>query len=206
MLKWLMICILALATVIAPSAAGAEAREGDSPRPVTDEEWTPEARLWLARSVLGEVGWRRPEEYSAVAWVYATRARTSRRYSFLKMVRTYSAAVKGRGNSRNPWLYELRPNMTRPPSWPEGPRWEGLHAVAWAEVLVWANEWAAGKRPNPCPGANHFGGSVDHYRAVAKRWTRVKCTSKMRNRFYTSLRLRPKGHGGTWRHRYHRGI
>lgn len=206
MLRWLVIGAAMLGTVLAPSAVLGDAMDDGIPRPVTDEEWTPEARLWLARSVLGEVGWRRPEEYSAVAWVYATRARNSKRYTFIQMVRTYSAAVKNRTNHRNPWLYELGPSMMRPPSWPEGPRWEGLHAVAWSEVLVWANEWAAGKRPNPCPGANHFGGIVDHYRAVAKRWTRVKCTSKMRNRFYTSLRLRPRGKGGTWRWHQRRDI
>jgi hypothetical protein len=161
-------------------------------RPIPEDEWTPEARVWLARSVVGEAGWRTFNEYSAIAWIYAIRSQQSEQYSFLKMIRTYSAAVRRRKNPDRPWLYELGPMAQRPRSWPSGPLWAGLHEVAWKETLLWADSWARGERPNPCPGANHFGGLIDHHRAVAKRWTRIRCKSKMRNRFYTSLRLQPK--------------
>lgn len=193
--------------IMASSVIRAEPADATVDRPITEEEWTPETRLWLSRSVLGEAGWRRPDEYSAIAWVYVTRVRQTKQFTFLKMVRTYSAAVRGRKNKQNPWLYELVPDVTkRPRSWPVdehglGPLWKGLHDKAWQEVLEWADEWAVGKRPNPCLGANHYGGWVDRHRAVAKRWTRIKCESKMRNRFYNSHKLVPEGRGGRW----HRG-
>ena len=183
--------IVLVALLYSPVAI-AEVEGSELARPVPEDQWTPEVRLWLARSVLGEVGWCRPDEYTAVAWVYVTRTRQTKRYSLLRMIRTYSAAVKNRRNRRNPWLYELGSDVIRPATWPVGPRWKGLHDEAWRETLEWADEWYAGKRPNTCPGANHYGGWVDRHRAEAKRWSRVKCHVKTRNRFYTSLKLVPK--------------
>lgn len=159
---------------------------------VPEDQWNDDTKLWLARSVLGEVGWRRPAEWSAVAFVYATRAEQTKRYDFIGMVKRYSAAIRGGGKTRSPWLFELGFDKTRPPSWPEGPQWQGLHDDAWLEVLAWADEWQAGQHENPCPGANHFGGYVDAHRAENARWRRVKCTAKTRNRFYTSLSLRAR--------------
>lgn len=165
---------------------------------VPDGQWDDTAKLWLARSVVGEVGWRRASEqgeYSAVAYVYAVRAEQSKTRSFLDMVKKYSAAVRAPGKRRNPWLFELGFDGVRPKSWPidpdtrRGPRWEGVHKNAWLDTLRWADDWQAGLRENPCPGANHFGGWVDRHRAQAARWTRVKCAIKTGNRFYNSLRL-----------------
>jgi hypothetical protein len=200
-LKFLVMVIVLLTTLMAIMVAGhltdecsiAHAEEAVQ-RPLAEEDWNDDAKLWLARSVLGEVGWRRFDEYSAVAWVYVTRAEQTKQYGFLEMIKQYSAAVREPGKTRNPWLFELDFTDTRPRSWPvnedgSGPLWKGLYDQAWLETLEWADEWADGKHPNPCPGANHFGGYVDHYRAVAKRWKRIKCQGKMRNRFYTSLSL-----------------
>lgn len=169
--------------------------EGEPVPVVPEDQWNDDVKLWLARSVLGEAGWRRFDEYSAIAFVYAERAEQSASHDFLDMVRTYSAAVKPGNHHRNPWLFELGLHGERPRSWPfdpetkSGPLWSGLHREAWIETLAWADEWQAGKRANPCPGANHFGGWIDRHRAVAARWTPIKCETRMRNRFYTSLRL-----------------
>lgn len=182
---WWTVAVVGLAIAI---QATCEERAEAQVVPV--EQWTDEAKLWLSRSVLGEVGWRRPDEYSAVAWVYATRAKGSRHHDFLGMVKAYSAAIKSPGRRREPWLFELGFDKTRPRSWPNGPLWPGLHDEAWSEVLTWADEWQAGQHENPCPGANHFGGYVDRHRAEAARWVTIRCSAKMRNRFYTSLRLR----------------
>ena len=166
-------------------------------RPVPDNQWNDTSKLWLARSMIGEVGWRRPAEQSAVAWIYAVRAPESSTYDFLGMVKRYSAAVRTPGKRRNPWLFELGFNRTRPKAWPTGPLWTGLHDDAWIEALELADRWQNGEVPNPCPQANHFGGYVDRHRAEAARWTRVKCrppegSKRFRNIFYDSTRLRPK--------------
>lgn len=182
-----------LAVVITVSAIcvfyAADARAGIVP----EEEWNDTTKLWLARSVLGEAGWRREAEYSAIAYVYVARAEQSKTKDFLEVIKSYSAAVKSFGRRRNPWLFELGLDSARPSNWPMddngiGPRWEGLHDEAWLEVLSWADEWQEGLHDNPCPGANHYGGWVDRYRAEQARWVRIKCSSTMRNRFYTSLR------------------
>lgn len=156
---------------------------------VPDEEWNDEVKLWLARSVLGEVGWRRSAEYTAVAYVYAVRAEQSKTRDFLELMKRYSAAIRSPGKRRNPWLFNLGLDDTRPAEWPEGPQWRGLHDEAWLETLQWADDWQAGRFENPCPGANHFGGWVDHHRAEQARWKTIKCSVKTRNRFYTSLVL-----------------
>lgn len=195
--KYLVVALTFLAIVGATQAVeckAAHATETKLRRPVPAEQWSKEAKLWLSRSVIGEAGWRRFGEYSAIAWVYATRSEHSSRYTFLRMIKRYSAAVRRPGRSRNPWLFELGLDAKRPPSWPidpvtrYGPVWR-VHKAAWVETLQWADEWAAGKHPNTCPGANHFGGRMDVYRAVAARWKRIRCTVETGNRFYTSLRL-----------------
>jgi hypothetical protein len=163
-------------------------------QPVSDDEWTENSKLWLARSLLGEVGWNRPGEYAAVAWVYATRANQTNRYSFDQMVRRYSAAVKQHNNHPNPWILGLQLDDTQPELWPIGKaRWVGLGDIYWTKVLEFVDEWQSGKIANPCPDANHFGGYIDRHRAEALHWTRVQCEEgkvRFRNRFYDSTRLK----------------
>jgi hypothetical protein len=156
--------------------------------PVPADQWTDETRLWLARSLVGEVGWRRPEEQAAVAWVYATRARSSSK-GFGWLLRRYSAAIRAPGLKRQPWIGEIRDHR-RPPSWPRGPLWKGLHDQAWLDVLELVDGFEAGLVPNPCPEANHYGGPMDAWRADAARWARVCRDKRFRNHFYSSTRLR----------------
>jgi hypothetical protein len=181
--------VIAMLTAMALFPRTCSAEEVQSVPIVSDEEWTDETKLWLARSLLGEVGWRRPGEYAAVAWVYATRAKLSKRHNFLEMTKRYSAAIRAPGKRRNPWLFELDFTRDKPSSWPDGPQWRGLHDEAWGEVLAFVDEWRLGRIANPCLGANHFGGYVDRHRAQAMRWRRVKCSVKTRNRFYNSHQL-----------------
>lgn len=187
----LIVALMVTFFAMAPFARGEE-QVFESPVPA--DQWSSDVRLWLARSVLGEVGWLRLDEQAAVAWVYARRAQMSRNHTFLEMVKTYSAAIKTVGKRRNPWLFELDETVARPKSWPLseqglGPRWKGLHDKAWLKTLDMVDRWQAGKVANPCPGANHFGGYVDEHRARRQRWVRVKCSVRTRNRFYDSHRL-----------------
>lgn len=167
--------------------------------------WNDNVKLWAARSVLGEVGWDRPGEWGAVLWVYQTRVQQTKRYTFYQMIRQYSAATKGGNHHRNPWLFQLGMDMTRPRDWPmkngSGPRWKGLHAEAWIRTLKFVDRWQSGDVPNPCVDkrgnvANHFGGHIDRHRAEALRWTRMKCNNtkhrRFRNYFYDSTQTHPK--------------
>ena len=165
-----------------------EAEGSTNEQPVSEEEWDSESQLWLARSCVGEAGWAQFDECIAIAWVYAARAKQSSRYTFLKMVRRYSAALqKGRSMS---WVRGLNYSGRLPRGWPGGLRWYQGYRRVWKTTLIVAGNWAEGKHANPCPGANHFGGPMDHHRAVKARWMPVRCSVRMRNRFYTSLRLR----------------
>lgn len=165
--------------------------------PVPEDEWTNEAKLWLARSLIGEVGWDRPAEQSAVAWVYANRAKKLEQYTFLGMVKTYSAAVRKQGQQRQPWVFELHFNGNKPKYWPSYIEWKGRHAQYWMDTLELIDRWQAGKVPNYCPTANHFGSYSDSFRAEGLRWTRIKCIvpegdKRFRNRFYDSTTIRPR--------------
>lgn len=182
-MRWIVVVVAVLAWA---SSAAAQV--------VPEDEWDDEAKLWLARSVIGEAGWRRPDEHTAIAYVYATRASQTTRYTFTEMVRRYSAAIRAPGKRSRPWLLELSFDCARPKSWPvdpvtkQGPLWGGLHSEAWRETLQWADEWQAGHHENPCPGANHFGGYQDVHRAQMAGWKRLRCKTRMYNRFYNSKR------------------
>ena len=165
--------------------------------PVPEKEWNNEARIWLARSLIGEVGWDRPAEQTAVAWVYANRAKKLNQYTYLQMVRQYSAAVRKPGQRRQPWVFELQLNDHRPKYWPNYIEWKDHHSQYWLDTLDLIDQWQAGKIPNYCPTANHFGSYHDSLKAEALRWTRVECIvpeggKRFRNRFYDSTKLRPR--------------
>ena len=165
--------------------------------PVPKNEWNDNARIWLARSLIGEVGWDRPAEQASVAWVYANRARKLERYTFIQMVRKYSAAVRMPGKRRQPWVFELQLNIKKPDYWPGYVKWEGHHDQYWISTLDLIDRWQAGKVPNYCPTANHFGSYSDSFRAESLRWTRVECIvpkggKQFRNRFYDSTKIRPR--------------
>jgi len=165
--------------------------------PVPSHEWNDNARIWLARSVIGEVGWNRPAEQAAVAWVYANRAKKLKNYTFTRMVRRYSAAIRQPGRTRQPWVFELQLNDHKPRQWPSFVDWNNKHSKYWLDTLELIDEWQAGRIPNYCPSANHFGNYGDSLRAEALRWTRIKCIvpegdKQFRNRFYDSTKLRPR--------------
>lgn len=157
--------------------------------PIPIEQWDDETRIWLARSLVGEAGWTATKEHAAIAFVYANRWKQSgKSRSFLGLVRTYSAAVKGRSNARHPWLHHLNEEGDQPDGWAVGRAYWPNYRDRWLNVLAWTDGWAAGYFDNPCPRANHYGGYVDDRRARAAGWYRVRCEHRMRNRFYDSRR------------------
>jgi len=167
-------------------------------RPITEEEWTDESKVWLARSCVGEAGFHARGECLAIAWVYAERSSYSDKFDFLGMVKRYSAAVQKSKNHRT-WIRGLNLAADKPEDWPEGPDWEGVYKPAWQKLLSMVDEWANGEWDNPCPGANHFGGYHDTSRIRRLRWRPVKCMVRTRNRFFDSRRLVSANHAKRWR-------
>ena len=175
--------IFAFVLMVALSVVGLVGAQ--SPRPVARWDWTPQTRLDLARSCVGEAGFDsgRTGECAAIAWVYAVRVEQARargrRISYRYMVNAYSQPLK---TARRPWVLRLRgPERPRglPRAWP----WEERLAGEWAEVLERVDAWASGAVPNPCPGANHFGSVQDGAPAA---WTRISCATETRNLFWSS--------------------
>jgi hypothetical protein len=153
-------------------------------RPVRAQDWTKEAKLWTARSCVGEAGFGAIEECLAIAWVYATRVRGTRQ-SFVSVVRKYSAAVKDHERHRRPWIRQLNLDGTMPADWPQL-NW-GYHGRMWKKTLAELDAWARGKRPNPVVGANHYGSHRDAQRArYVRKWKRLKAPEHFKNWFFDS--------------------
>jgi len=151
-------------------------------RPIPSSEWNDNVKLWLARSCAGEAGFNAADECIAIAWVYATRWKSSQG-SFLSMVKGYSAAIKDRSTHTRRWILNLSLNGKRPVGWPERLKWSN-HRVFWSNILSELDQWAIGNRSNPVVGADHFGGKMDKPGSL---WVRVYPTGKeFKNRFYRS--------------------
>lgn len=150
-------------------------------------QWTPETKLWLGRSCVGEAGFHAVDECSAIAWTYATRAKETG-MPFLKLVRRYSAAIKTHEKHRRGWIFELQLDGSKPKGWPKRLKW-GHYRRPWLDLLGMLDHWAKGKIENTVPGANHFGGTMD---TPGISWVRIHPTVGhvvYRNRFYRAVRV-----------------
>jgi len=130
--------------------------------------------LVVAQVCFLESGWN---ETDCAAEVGVARTRAKRvNGSWLTVLRQYSALDKGSERSKRVRTYPWGdvPGMT--PKWQE--RWRELRASV---VRI-----DAGEVPNPCPGAEDWGGTMDH---PHPRMIPVACTSQTANTFY---RLGPK--------------
>lgn len=170
--------ILATA-IVALSASVATAQ------PISEDDWTPRARLLLAQSCVGEAGFRSAltGECAAIAWVYAKRVaqmrRAGRTIDYATMVRLYSQPIRLR---RHLWIVSLREDLEQPRGWPRRwPNWDEYFREQWSLVLDAVDSWADGQEPDPCPRATHFGATTDRPSA---RLVRTGCSVRTRNIFY----------------------
>lgn len=169
--------------------ASARAPQPDGATPIErlGEHWTPEARVWLARCVVGESSWLRAADHiahaDAVLRQWETRRRAGKRLTFERQTHLYCKALNSRAR---PWLRELPPTSLQ--AWPRG---AGPNMTLWLATLQRIDEWARGLWLSPCPGAEHWGSRkhpVDGRRAAralrAGRWVVVACLEITANRFY----------------------
>jgi len=174
--------------------------QSDIVRPIPASQWTPKAKLWGARSCVGEAGFgttERPEESLnecvSVMQVYAERywmlRKSGRNWSLTKVIRRYSAAVKRHSTHERTWILELRADGRRPEHWPRELRWS-VHKPLWEHKWRALDRWANGEIKSLTPEANHFGGDMDaHYAEHVRKWARVPTPKYYGNKFYNSRKL-----------------
>lgn len=171
--------------------------ESEVQRPIPASQWTPEARIWAARSCIGEAGFgsmSKPQESMneciSILGVYARRYWEIRdvglNWSLLKVIKRYSAAIKPSSTHRRPWLLELDESGSAPAHWPDSMSWK-RHEPLWRQKLMAVDSWANGDVQTLTPDANHYGGPMDHYGDVCL-WKRVKTPAYYRNLFYDSTK------------------
>jgi len=154
-------------------------------KPIPAKQWTEKAKVWTARSCVGEAGFDAVEECMAIAWVYATRANDTSR-TYLWIVKRYSSAIKRHDEHDRPWIFELNADGEKPENWPPVLSWK-RHRPMWSEILEGLDAWAKGDVPNPVPGANHYGSVVDARRALyVRKWTKLEAPGHFRNWFFDS--------------------
>lgn len=137
-------------------------------------------QLWMARSAIGEAGWKswRTGEALAIWYVIQERLETRRKLGidtdYLATLRSYSSPVNKR-RTRKRWLFTLtlfnvplplKNHLTR--------------------LLEQANLFLSGRTTNPCPRATHFGSPRD--KPQGTRMVRVRCKIKTHNVFYRVAR------------------
>lgn len=149
--------------------------------PNAEARWKPDVGLWLARSCVGEAGWKSAEsgECVAIAHIYKKRAQQGR-YSFFLSMRKYSAAIKpGCGKT---WVRELSRNGKKPDGFNNRLKWS-LYREKWFAMLEVADSFVNSVVPDPLPRALHYGGWVDRHNLSQKYWERIPNTG-FRNMFY----------------------
>jgi len=156
--------------------------------PLPEGQWNPQTRLWLARAMVAEAGWRAARDHVAIAYVLARRYRRALarwpELRFVDVVRNYCAGLGGHNRSLTPrqmWLRSLRPDETRPEGWPGRISWS-QHVPLWRAVFVRSERWSRGELRDPCGGhAWHWGGTIDSPRG---RMVPIDC-GQTENTFYT---------------------
>ncbi len=164
-----IVAILSVLLVTAPAFAYRR------PPPIPAEQWDDEARLTLARAMVGEADWHEPD-HVAIAHVLARRWRIHQQnreaISFPRYIQLYSASLRS-DSDRSKWIRAL----------PWGPM-PGPFEQRWARVQKLVNAWGQGLIKDPCPQALHWGGAMDR---PARSWHPVSC-GMTRNIFYTHPR------------------
>lgn len=143
-----------------------------------------ELATWLARSCIGEAGWDASQgedpECAALFHIYQKRTRWNG-WEILRVVRRYSAATEWRKGRHNPWIMHMDRSCSKPKQWPQGLRWRNYKARC-LDAFALADRFVVGEVPDPLPLADHYGSSIDHWRAVRAGWKRLK--TPYRNWFY----------------------
>lgn len=197
--KLFIVFLLWLSILFLPGN-GITSKSGE--KPVPDDQWNENTKLWLARSCVGETQFgigakdESMEECFAIAWVYAKRYKELQEQgkgkSLFWIITRYSSALKGGSTKARPWILYLGYDLEKPKHWPDHLSWD-VHRPLWKDKLDRLDQWFAGNAPDPVPQANHYGGAMDAHRAeYVWGWKRLSAPPYFQNRFYTSrVKSRP---------------
>jgi hypothetical protein len=136
--------------------------------PLPEEQWTPEAHLWLSRAVVAEAGWLAERDHGLIAWALSYRwEQMVQRYPhmrFVDVVRGYCAGLsaKDAATKRQLWVRDLPIAMddTKPQGWPRKASWK-KHLGYWRTVQQRMLRWGAGKIRDVSHGRVRHWGSAD---------------------------------------------
>lgn len=130
---------------------------------VPEEQWTSETKLWLARAMVSEADWSKPD-HAAIAWTLFRRweqhhARDDA-WTLLAQIKAYCAGFRAT-HSRSRWVLALE-GEDKPIGWKdEEASWE-VYRPAWLRVRAFVEAWGEGRVRDPCRGqASHWGGTMD---------------------------------------------
>lgn len=167
--------------------------------PLPEDQWTDEAKLWLARAFVAEAGWSHELDHVYIAWALTYRWRQRRlrepEVTFADVVKRYCSAF---GNEdtitrRQTWVRNL-PELgldTMPFMWPSMYSW-GRHLKYWRNVQAFTERWGAGLVRDPSRGrVRHWGSASPELPdiTIAQRainlgkWVEL-VTPGTQNRFY----------------------
>jgi len=160
--------------------------------PLPPEQRTPEAELWLARTFVGEAGWRAKRTHVGIAYVLARRWRRAvARWPDMRfdtVIKNYAHALgfrrRGTPTKRQLWIRGLEGEL-RPEHWPRSRASWKRHVSLWKSARERAARFFAGRLRDPCKGrAWHWGGTIDVDLAASKRLRPVDCGDTGGTTFY----------------------
>jgi hypothetical protein len=163
---------LTLAAALASSSfvARAESDDTSAAPPIA-----PSQLVWAARVCYLEATWR---ESDCVALLYVAKKRANRvGRSWLDVLREYSAI-----NAHNPRATEVRSYP-----WADVPNQPDGFNRRWLRLRELVSEFAEGKQSDPCPRAEHWGGTMDHPRG---NMIPARCAAATVNTFYAVKAMR----------------
>ena len=155
-------------------------------QPMVPGQWNRNTHLWLARSLVGEAGWKSVDDHVAIMNILRRRWQRLEQQvpgtPFVVMVRQYAAgmsASRTRFSPRTTWVRALPYTMPAtaasmqdelnergwaglvyrippPIGWPAHLDW-AAYLPRWNRVLERSNAWAQGRYADKCPEALHWG-------------------------------------------------
>jgi len=153
---------------------------------VSDHEWSEQSKVWLARAMVSEAGWKNTSDHIAIAYVLLRRWKLAQKryakFPLVSVIRKYCAGFRGvEFTARQKWIKNLTADAARPVHWPNDIYWSD-YRERWLAVLDTAEQWRQGQYADPCAGkAMYWGGPLDH---PSKRMIKMDC-GETKNFYYT---------------------
>jgi hypothetical protein len=188
--EWFLMTVIVaviIGSMVTKCAAPAEASTFLPPA-----QFTPRTRVWLARAMVSEAGWKAELDHAGISHILYRRWKNMRKrwpdMTFEHVIRAYCAGFYVKERSLTPrqrWIQQLIPSPRQPKDWPAKKASWKVHMPLWKAAWDRAGRFGAGKLRDPCRGrAWHWGGEIDLPLAKQKRLVEVDC-GNTRNTFYT---------------------